>query len=200
MGRSSALLARRWLRDARALSTWCVSQLLVAPRVMQLRLVPVVDENEKPSGIVIPMRRRGAGNRTCSRVRVISSDATKRYNIMDAVRVSDGQAIMMKRVDDEDPSEQHMRFFGEEPRAHDPRNHCLPLLDVLRPPSLPNRAILVTRRLVPWDVWPFCRVSEVADFVTQLLEVRCPTIARRFLTRAVFQGLAFMHDHGFAHL
>lgn len=118
---------------------------------------------------------------------------------MDAVRVSDGQAIMMKLVSHDDPSERHMSFFSHESRSSDPHNHCLPLLDVLRPPSLPDYTILVTRRLVPWNIWPFTRVSEVVDFVTQMLEV-CRPCGQLPLLRSSRQGLAFMHDHNLAHL
>lgn len=100
-----------------------------------------------------------------------STDAHQRHNIMDAVRVSDGRAVMMKLIEDDDPSEQHMRFFCDEARKTDDRNHCLPLLDVLRPPSLPRSTILVSPRLVPWNVWPFTQVCEVVALITQLLEV-----------------------------
>ncbi|EJD41197.1 hypothetical protein AURDEDRAFT_36332, partial [Auricularia subglabra TFB-10046 SS5] len=103
---------------------------------------------------------------------------------LDATRMRDSAPVMMKIVEiGGDPSPEHARYFADEPRGSDPRNHCLPLLDVLHPPAYPASIILVYQRCVPWNVWPFSRVSEAVDFLTQ-----------------VFEGLAFMHENDFTHL
>ncbi|KZW01255.1 hypothetical protein EXIGLDRAFT_603211 [Exidia glandulosa HHB12029] len=104
-------------------------------------------------------------------------------NILDATRASDGKAVILKLIEREDLSEQHMRYLNGDGRCEDIRNHTVPLLDVLRPPLLPSCTIIVTPRLVPWDNWPFTRVSEVVDFVHQILA-----------------GLAFMHELHLVHL
>lgn len=94
---------------------------------------------------------------------------------MDAVRVQDGQPVILKLIRVlEDPSEEHAHFFSNAPMKDDPRNHCIPLLDVLRPSALPDSSILVMRRMIPWDLWPFSRTSEAVDFLKQVFEVRLP--------------------------
>lgn len=79
--------------------------------------------------------------------------------------------MILKLIFDKDPSEEHGRFFLEGPRRLDPRNHSAPLLDVLHPPTRPGTKILVYYRYIPWDIWPFCQVSEVVDLLSQAIEV-----------------------------
>ncbi|EJD41136.1 hypothetical protein AURDEDRAFT_186661 [Auricularia subglabra TFB-10046 SS5] len=106
------------------------------------------------------------------------------HGLMDAIRVSDGARVMLKLVKaEEDQSAEIGRFFASEPRGTDPLNHCLPLLDVLHPPDVPDRAILVTPYCLAWKLWPFVRVDEAVDFFMQ-----------------IFEGLAFMHKNNVAHL
>ncbi|KZW01205.1 hypothetical protein EXIGLDRAFT_718960 [Exidia glandulosa HHB12029] len=108
----------------------------------------------------------------------------KRFNIIDATKASDRAQVMLKAVLKlSDPSQGIGSYFAQEPQRSDPRNHCAPLLDVLHPPSVPDREILVYRRYLPWDIWPFQQVSEIVDLWTQ-----------------AFEGLAFMHEHNTAHL
>jgi len=107
----------------------------------------------------------------------------QRENILDAVRETDGLPVTLKAIKAcyEDEA-QHAQFFGQRKFKGDARNHCIQLLEVLRPPSAPEIVILVFPRLVPWDVFPFTRMDEALDFVGQVLE-----------------GLAFMHAQNFAH-
>ncbi|KZW01198.1 hypothetical protein EXIGLDRAFT_666480 [Exidia glandulosa HHB12029] len=106
------------------------------------------------------------------------------HNVMDAVRVDDTLPVILKLVvSSEDHSEQHAAYFGRPPLSDNPRNHCIPVLDVLRPPEIPDYAILVMRRFIPWNIWPFRRIGEAVDFFQQ-----------------IFDGLAFMHEHHFAHV
>lgn len=107
-----------------------------------------------------------------------------KWNIMDATR-KDGLPVMLKIVvSAEDMNSVPIsRYFSEPPRGANARNHCVPLLDVLWFQELPRYHILVHPRYLDWDIWPFVRVGEVVNFLTQ-----------------VFEGLAFMHEHLVAHL
>lgn len=93
---------------------------------------------------------------------------------MDAIRVSDGLPVIFKTtwLEDESSAVDLLQYFGQEERRADPRNHCVPLLDVLRPEAYPDRIILVFPRMLPWAVWPFHRVSEVVDLLSQVFDVR----------------------------
>lgn len=104
---------------------------------------------------------------------------------MDAVRMTDDRPVMLKMIEDgQDASEQHARYFAEPHCRDDPRNHCCPLLEILHLDDVyPGHAILVMPRFLPWNIWPFDQIEEAIEFFQQ-----------------IFEGLAFMHDHHFAHL
>ena len=55
---------------------------------------------------------------------------------MDALRLSDRTRVANKRIKRAahgDAEIELMRYFSQEPRRSDPRNRCVPLLDVLDP-------------------------------------------------------------------
>ncbi|KAA1466879.1 hypothetical protein DENSPDRAFT_812250 [Dentipellis sp. KUC8613] len=111
--------------------------------------------------------------------------------VIDAVRTADGAQVLLKvhtplSVPGEAPALSPeidiLAFFAAEPRARDPRNHCVPLLDVLAPvPGGPLR-ISVMPLFRDWYAPPMRMAIEALAFVRQLLE-----------------GLAFMHAHHIAH-
>lgn len=55
---------------------------------------------------------------------------------------------------------------------HDPRNHAIPLLDILKDDSDPEHSILVFPLLRRLDAPRLASVREAVDFVGQTLEVR----------------------------
>ncbi|KAH7101464.1 kinase-like domain-containing protein [Auriculariales sp. MPI-PUGE-AT-0066] len=123
------------------------------------------DGNEKPSMLCED------GVRNC------------RDNVLDAIRSSDKIPVTLKAIKAQFEDEaSYLQFFGQKKPSGDSRNHCVPLLEILRPPLEPATVILVFPRLVPWDVFPFSRLDEAFEFFGQVLE-----------------GLAFMHDHHVAH-
>ncbi|EIM80383.1 uncharacterized protein STEHIDRAFT_125936 [Stereum hirsutum FP-91666 SS1] len=93
--------------------------------------------------------------------------------VMDAVRRADGRRVLIKRV-----SLAHggrdvaiLEYLASKGRASDPRNHTIPLLDVIRTP--PFRYITLPE---------FDTLGEGIDFMDQSLE-----------------GLVFLHEHRVAH-
>ncbi|EJD41144.1 hypothetical protein AURDEDRAFT_36933, partial [Auricularia subglabra TFB-10046 SS5] len=121
-----------------------------------------------------------------------------KHCLIDAIRVSDGTRVMLKLVKPaEDHSEEIDCFLTA--RGADPRNHCLPLLAVLRPPEYPGYAVLVAPYCLPWMLWPFVRVDEAVDFFTQVFEAST-SVLHSPCFKSTSQGLAFMHENNVAHL
>ncbi|EJD47838.1 hypothetical protein AURDEDRAFT_163298 [Auricularia subglabra TFB-10046 SS5] len=108
-----------------------------------------------------------------------------KYNILDATRIKDGAQVVMKllNTDKDQFSVPQMQYFSTDSRRTDPRNHCVPLLELLSLDDDPSSVILVQPRLVPWDIWPFKRVDEVVEFLSQ-----------------IFEGIAYLHEHHMVHL
>ncbi|KAL4247867.1 hypothetical protein ABKN59_007473 [Abortiporus biennis] len=107
--------------------------------------------------------------------------------VMDATRLSDGELVLLKLVNlSENPDEvKTTEYFSAEPLKSHPRNHCVPLLDIL---AIPGRTSSDYSVIL---VFPFLRrfqdprmktVGEVMEFIRQILE-----------------GLQFMHSCHFAH-
>ncbi|KAF8215893.1 kinase-like domain-containing protein [Mycena galopus ATCC 62051] len=108
----------------------------------------------------------------------------QRTCVMDAVRISDGKLVMLKQISKKThPFELEIgRFFSSQPRAADPRNHCIPLLDVLQDPKHKDIQIIVMPRMVDMGQPKFDTVGEVVDCFRQ-----------------IFEGLQFMHENYVAH-
>jgi hypothetical protein len=92
---------------------------------------------------------------------------------MDAIRVSDDAHVVLKRVDHATAPEEVdiIQYFSEEPQASDPRNHCIHVLEVLRPPDKDENQVLVMPVLRPYDNPDFDSIGEGLHFIRQLLEV-----------------------------
>jgi hypothetical protein len=91
---------------------------------------------------------------------------------MDAIRISDGRPVMLKRLPSEEgPHElQINRLFSTEPLSSNPRNCCVQLLDVIQ---LPNEVpIMVHPLLRPFNDPPLRTYGEFVTFFTQICEVR----------------------------
>ncbi|KAI0779522.1 hypothetical protein C8Q74DRAFT_1367404 [Fomes fomentarius] len=118
--------------------------------------------------------------------------ASQRADTLDAVRMSDGRIVMLKRVcksarPHADKSahlheEDLLQFFSQQPRASDSRNHAVPLYDVLQWPRDKNVIILVMPYLVPIQKVRFMTIREAVECFRQLLE-----------------GLQYMHHHNVAY-
>ncbi|CAL1706272.1 unnamed protein product [Somion occarium] len=104
--------------------------------------------------------------------------------VIDAVRVSDGEQVILKKIKiSEHPFEEDLtRYLGSGPLASEPHNHCITLLDVLHPPDDPDLVILVLPLLLPFYKLAFMTIGEAVDFMQQM-----------------FEGIKFLHDHLIAH-
>ncbi|KAF7319142.1 Protein kinase domain-containing protein [Mycena chlorophos] len=105
-------------------------------------------------------------------------------HIMDADRIHDGQQVMLKWVSKTThPYEVDIAtLFSTPEKAKHPRNHCIPILDILQDPHDEDKQIIVMPRLIRFDEPIFDTVGEVVDCFRQ-----------------IFEGVQFMHENHIAH-
>ncbi|TFK22799.1 hypothetical protein FA15DRAFT_643594 [Coprinopsis marcescibilis] len=112
------------------------------------------------------------------------SIALTKEDLIDAIQVSDDQHVVLKRVNKTRyPHETKiMKYFSEGEIAKDPRNHCVPVLDVLQAPNDDGHEIVIIPVLREFDSPDFDTIGECIAFLRQLLE-----------------GFTFLHEHRVAH-
>jgi hypothetical protein len=93
---------------------------------------------------------------------------------MDATRQRDGKRVMLKKLfPEEGPHELRItQFFSSPEVARDPRNHCVPLLDVIEIPKT-GQKLMVMPFLRPFNNPHFQTIGEFVAFFTQVCEVSC---------------------------
>lgn len=93
---------------------------------------------------------------------------------MDATVISTGEMVALKRIRISDhPYEREIsEYFSTKLLASDPRNHCIPIYEVLDVPDDANFIILVMPYMRLWDYPPeLATMGEVVDFISQIFEV-----------------------------
>jgi hypothetical protein len=121
---------------------------------------------------------------------------------MDATRRHDGRHFTLKKIyPDEGPYELRItQLFSSRELARDPRNHCVPLLDIIEIPQ--NRQKLTVMPLLrPFNDPHFQTFGEFVAFFTQICDVRSfqrPS-SRTSSDRPLDQGFQFMHERNIAH-
>ncbi|KAI0073864.1 hypothetical protein K474DRAFT_1686011 [Panus rudis PR-1116 ss-1] len=105
-------------------------------------------------------------------------------HILDAVRKSDGELVVLKCVQQSvHPFERQISlFFSTEPYSSHPHNHCVPIYDVLDVPDEDGKFILVMPLLRAYSDPRLKSVGEAVEFFRQ-----------------IFEGLQFMHQCHVAH-
>ncbi|KAJ7151665.1 hypothetical protein C8R46DRAFT_490288 [Mycena filopes] len=102
-------------------------------------------------------------------------------NVLDAVRISDGSKVVLKRVRTCMP-EIGLGLYLNSPELHHPHNRTFRLLDVIPLPDDDSFALLVMPYLRDFRRPIFLKLQEVIEAMRQFLE-----------------GLRFMHAHNIAH-
>lgn len=102
---------------------------------------------------------------------------------MDARRISDGEFLWLKKVSKSmHPYEVEIAcFFSKEPLASHPKNHCVPIFDVLEPPDSPDISILVMPLLRATHDPPCETIGEIVEYLRQIFEVRVYSQTRNIL-------------------
>ncbi|TDL22419.1 kinase-like protein [Rickenella mellea] len=114
------------------------------------------------------------------------SIVAKAKYFVDAVRSRTGERVGLKLVKlDEEIGVQELEiheYLQQDTVRNDPRNPCIPLLEILHPPTHPNQCLLVMPLLYDILSPAFQHASECVEFVGQLL-----------------RGMEFLHEHNIAH-
>lgn len=92
---------------------------------------------------------------------------------MDATHVADGEQVMLKLIKPSmHPHEEDIAtYLSSEPLRSDPKNHCVPIYEVLRVPDVDDKIIIVMPLLRPYDRPPFKTIGESIDYFQQVFEV-----------------------------
>lgn len=106
----------------------------------------------------------------------LQTNRAKRSMLFDAQRTSDGAYVYMKRMS---PTQskgfedelQILQYLLSEPLKSDPRNRCVPILDVLHVPGDEGEVIMVTPMLRQFYSPRFHTFGEVLAFLNQAFEV-----------------------------
>src|SRR5712664_2669344 len=96
------------------------------------------------------------------------------FTFCDATRISDGAHVLLKVVRPSlHPHEAEISaFVSSKDLVSDPRNHCVPLYEVLTVPDEEDNILLVLPLLREWDKPNFETVGEGVEFFRQIIEVR----------------------------
>lgn len=93
-------------------------------------------------------------------------------HFIDARRISDGKLVYMKQVVRGSDELGFLEFLSSEEIRADPRNHCVPLLDVLTDVVDENLMFIVMPFLRPFEIPEFQTVGDLLHFGDQIIEVR----------------------------
>ena len=149
-----------------------------------------------------PRRHCEDGNRTvvgqfdCCHIDVEDRLRLQWYDVTtDATRLSDGRIVSIKKVKKSDHpiEEQIIRFLSDTPQSIDPRNHSVPVYDVLQSPIDQDIILLVMPYLVPVEQYRFATVGEVMEYFRQIFEViirHVRSTCRRMGTKSRLLGSA----------
>ena len=122
--------------------------------------------------------------------------------LIDAQRLRDNTAIMLKRVTLSPESQElylaHSLCSRDAVYADD-RNHCVPVFEILDVPEDPYEFILVMPLLLRWYHPEFDTIGEVLEFCRQIFEVSSRTLLLRNRTDNLDKGVQYMHSRGVAH-
>ena len=123
-----------------------------------------------------------------------------RTHVLDARRLADGKLVLLKRVASSSPEIRIATYLSSEELRRDPRNHCVPILDVIVDRQDPSISFLVMPFLRWIDDPEFDTVGSILECIEQLLEVS--TSLLQFLRHGLhkyLKGLVFLHEHNVAH-
>ena len=93
--------------------------------------------------------------------------------MLDATRIADGKIVMLKVVEtSKHPYEADIgTFLSSAPLSADPRNHCIPIYEVLQIPDNENKVILVMPLMRVYGNPRFDTIGEAVEFFRQIFEV-----------------------------
>ncbi|KAG6884440.1 hypothetical protein C0992_006322 [Termitomyces sp. T32_za158] len=102
---------------------------------------------------------------------------------LDATR-TDNTLVVLKRVDIDKHANEILvaKHLSSATFVSDPRNHCVPVLEVIEPRESSRTAFIVMPLLLRFDMPPFETIGEAVGFCKQ-----------------IFEGLHYLHENNIAH-
>jgi hypothetical protein len=97
--------------------------------------------------------------------------STQGLDVLDAVRISDSQKVVLKKVSTASYEIPIAQLLSSPALRNDPRNHTVPVLDVIPLPADDDWALLVMPALLEFQKLPFRRVGEFCEAALQYLQV-----------------------------
>jgi hypothetical protein len=97
--------------------------------------------------------------------------ATQGLDVLDAIRISDNQKVVLKKVRTATYEIHVAQLLSSPALRNDPRNHTIPLLDVIPIPADDDWALLVMPALLEFQKLPFRRVGEFCEAALQYIQV-----------------------------
>lgn len=86
--------------------------------------------------------------------------------------------MCIKRISRDDDEARIARMLRTADLCADPRNHCVPIIEVIDDPKDDSQSFMVMPFLRVADNPQFQHVKEIVDFVDQILEVRATDLAK----------------------
>jgi hypothetical protein len=111
---------------------------------------------------------------------------------MDATRISDGASVALKSIKPSvHPYEVEIgTYLSSEPLASDPKNHCVPIYEVLDVPDVDDRVILVMPFLRRYNRPPLQTFQTFfSNFLRYIVTSVFSSDSSRLLTPFGFQGI-----------
>ena len=111
---------------------------------------------------------------------------------MDATRISDGAYVTLKTIKPSvHPYEADIgTYLSSEPLSSDPKNHCVPIYEVLQVPDVDDKIVLVMPFLRRYDHPSLQTFGESVDFFQQVFEVRDHSCVRLPPLNSLCEGFA----------
>jgi hypothetical protein len=106
---------------------------------------------------------------------------SKGLKVLDAIRISDNQKVVLKKVRTASYEIPVAQLLSSPALRNDPRNHTIPLLDVIPLPADDDWALLVMPALLEFQKLPFRRVGEFCEAAMQYLQVRSAPESRKMV-------------------
>ena len=101
----------------------------------------------------------------------LASHPPQSIRIIDAVRISDGKRVVLKKVRRNAREIGLAQSLHSEEIANDPENHCVPILEYFDDMEDRTLGFLVMPLLRNFNNPDFVFISEVVDFIRQTLTV-----------------------------
>ncbi|KAG6812557.1 hypothetical protein H0H93_013793 [Arthromyces matolae] len=98
--------------------------------------------------------------------------------VMDAIRMADNRHVALKKVETSSEEVEIAQFLSSSEIASDPRNHSVPIFEIIHHPDNKDVTFLVMPVLLEMDYLPFRRLGEFAE-APELIRRAGPAIHAR---------------------